>query len=76
MVLALAIALMLAAGLGAGLYFDDRLGTRPIATLVCSLVAAHIAFALVFRRFATALREIDRAGDGRHNNREDTEGAT
>ena len=56
------MAAVLLIGLVAGLALDDRLGTRPVATLVCSLTAAHIAVIVVFRRVSTALREIAEAG--------------
>ena len=62
MVLALFVAAVLLIGLVAGLFLDDRLGTRPVATLLCSLTAAHIAVIVVFRRVTTALREIAEAG--------------
>jgi len=65
MVLALFVAAVLVIGLVAGLFFDDRLGTRPLATLLCSLTAAHIAVIVVFRRVTTALREIAEAGRDR-----------
>jgi hypothetical protein len=61
-VLAVVVAVLLLGGLGVGLVLDDRLGTRPIATLLCSLAAAHIAVFVVFRRVSTALREIAEAG--------------
>jgi anti-sigma-K factor RskA len=61
-VLVVAVAAVLLLGLVAGLALDDRLGTRPVATLVCSLTAAHIAVILVYRRVSTALREIAEAG--------------
>ena len=61
-VLAAFVAAVLLIGLVAGLALDDRLGTRPVATLVCSLTAAHIAVIVVFRRVSTALREIAEAG--------------
>ena len=60
--LAIFVAAVLLIGLVAGLTLDDRLGTRPVATLVCSLTAAQIAFIVVFRRASTALREIAEAG--------------
>ena len=63
-VLAVFVAIVLLGGLGAGLALDDRLGTRPIATLVCSLMAAHIAVIVVYRRVSTALRDIAEAGRG------------
>ena len=56
------MAAVLLVGLVAGLALDDRLGTRPIATLLCSLTAAHIAVIVVVRRVSTALREIAEAG--------------
>jgi F0F1-type ATP synthase assembly protein I len=65
MVLALFVAAVLVVGLVAGLFLDDRLGTRPVATLLCSLTAAHIAVIVVFRRVTTALREIAEAGRDR-----------
>jgi len=65
MVLALFVAAVLLIGLVAGLFLDDRLGTRPVATLLCSLTAAHIAVIVVFRRVTTALREIAEAGRDR-----------
>jgi len=65
MVLALFVAAVLLVGLVAGLFLDDRLGTRPVATLLCSLTAAHIAVIVVFRRVTTALREIAEAGRDR-----------
>jgi anti-sigma-K factor RskA len=61
-VLAVVVAAVLSVGLIAGLALDDRLGTRPVATLLCSLTAAHIAVIVVFRRVSTALREIAEAG--------------
>jgi F0F1-type ATP synthase assembly protein I len=61
-VLAVVVAAVLLLGLIAGLALDDRLGTRPVATLVCALTAAHIAVIVVFRRVSTALREIAEAG--------------
>jgi hypothetical protein len=61
-VLAAAVAVVLLVGLVAGLALDDRLDTRPVATLLCSLTAAHIAVILVFRRVSAALREIAEAG--------------
>jgi hypothetical protein len=61
-VLAVVVAALLLLGLIAGLALDDRLGTRPVATLVCALTAAHIAVIVVFRRVSTALREIAEAG--------------
>ena len=61
-VLAAVVAAVLLVGLVAGLALDDRLGTRPVATLLCSLTAAHIAVIVVFRRVSTALREIAEAG--------------
>ena len=64
-VLAVVIAALLLIGLGVGLVLDDRLGTRPIATLVCSLVAVHIAVLVVFRRVSAALRDITEAGRDR-----------
>ena len=36
-VLAVFVAALLLVGLVAGLALDDRLGTRPVATLLCSL---------------------------------------
>jgi UDP-N-acetylmuramyl pentapeptide phosphotransferase/UDP-N-acetylglucosamine-1-phosphate transferase len=60
--MAVFVALVLLLGLVAGLALDDRLGTRPVATLLCSLTAAHIAVIVVFRRVSTALREIAEAG--------------
>ena len=62
MMLAAFVAAVLLVGLVAGLALDDRLGTRPVATLLCSLTAAHIAVIVVFRRVSTALREIAEAG--------------
>ena len=64
-VLAIGVALLLLVGLVAGLALDDRLGTRPVATLLCALTAAHIALIVVFRRVSTALREIAEAGRDR-----------
>ena len=64
-VLAIGVAAVLLVGLVAGLALDDRLGTRPVATLVCALTAAHIALIVVFRRVSTALREIAEAGRDR-----------
>jgi F0F1-type ATP synthase assembly protein I len=61
-VLAVFVAAVLLVGLVAGLALDDRLGTRPVATLLCSLTAAHIAVIVVVRRVSTALREIAEAG--------------
>jgi hypothetical protein len=61
-VLVVVVAAVLSIGLIAGLALDDRLGTRPVATLLCSLTAAHIAVLVVFRRVSTALREIAEAG--------------
>ena len=62
MMLGTFVASVLLIGLVAGLALDDRLGTRPVATLLCSLTAAHIALIVVFRRVSTALREIAEAG--------------
>jgi F0F1-type ATP synthase assembly protein I len=73
-VLAIFVAAVLLIGLIAGLALDDRLGTRPIATLLCSLTAAHIAFIVVFRRVSTALREIAEAGRDQTDN--DNRGAS
>ena len=61
-VLAIFVAAVLLVGVVAGLALDDRLGTRPVATLLCSLTAAHIAVIVVVRRVSTALREIAEAG--------------
>ena len=61
-VLVVVVAAVLSLGLIAGLALDDRLGTRPVATLLCALTAAHIALIVVFRRVSTALREIAEAG--------------
>ena len=61
-VLAVVVAALLLIGLVAGLALDDWLGTRPVATLVCALTAAHIAVMVVYRRVSMALREIAEAG--------------
>ena len=70
MVLAAFVAAVLLVGLVAGLALDDRLGTRPVATLLCSLTAAHIAVIVVFRRVSMALREIAEAGRDKDNSSE------
>jgi len=69
MLLGLYVAAVLLVGLAGGLFLDDRLGTRPVATLLCSLTAAHIAVIVVFRRVSTALREIAEAGRDREQRR-------
>lgn len=62
--LGLLVAAVLLIGLVAGLVIDDRYETRPLATLLCSLVAAHVAVLLVYRRVVAALRSISEAGRG------------
>jgi F0F1-type ATP synthase assembly protein I len=62
--LGLLVAAVLLIGLVAGLVIDDRYETRPLATLLCSLVAAHVAVLLVYRRVVAALRAISDAGRG------------
>jgi hypothetical protein len=69
-VLGAAVAVLLLAGLGAGLWLDDRMGTRPVATLLCSLAAAHVAVLVVYRRVSAALREIGEVATRRHDNAE------
>lgn len=67
--LGLLVAAVLLIGLVAGLALDDRLKTRPLATLLCSLVAAHVAVLLVYRRVAASLHAIGEAGTGDHSER-------
>ena len=59
--LGLTVGFVLIAGLAAGLVADDLFGTRPLATLLGSVTAAHLAMLVVYRTVSASLREIGEA---------------
>ena len=62
------VAVLLAAGIGVGVGLDEWLMTRPVATVLCSVVAANAAAFLVARTYLVWLREIGRYGESVESN--------
>ena len=62
LVLCTLVAAVLIGALVAGVVLDGQLGTRPILTLVCSLVAVNVAMLLVYRAIGASIRGLGPSG--------------